>query len=207
MDKDIDIRWSGPRKCSWQDCSSKATFHSPSSLKAHIRNIHVSPLLCIHPGCSYKKPFGKPCDLRRHVATVHNTERGYQCLQSDCQEVFSRRDKMMKHAREKHELFKCIYNHCSATVFAAQRESHTQKSHGRYECAIASCELASRSCFTEENLDRHLRTCHRMSYDAVHSVRYRPVQTTEGDKVLYADASLRCTYQDCANCLPKSRNE
>src|SRR2546421_12902555 len=90
---DVDIEWSGPQKCFWRDCTSKATFHSPSSLKAHIRNIHVSPLVCTRPGCSYKKPFGKPCDLNRHMTTIHNTERGYQCLESDCQKVFSRKDK------------------------------------------------------------------------------------------------------------------
>src|SRR5215470_16856112 len=150
MDPAID--WHGPQKCHWRDCASKATFHSPSSLKTHIRNVHVSPLVCTYEGCSYKKPFGKQCDLKRHLATIHSIGREYQCLESECQETFSRKDKMLKHARERHELFRCTCNHCPATVFAAQRESHLQEFHGIYECAIGSCRLGGRSYFQEVNL-------------------------------------------------------
>jgi len=163
VDRDNDIKWFGPQKCYWRDCASKATFHSLSSLKAHIRNVHVTPLVCKHPGCSYKKPFGKPCDLRRHIATIHNTKCRHQCLESDCQKTFSRRDQMMKHAKEEHELFKCLCNHCSTIVFVAQRESHLREFHGSYECAIGSRGLGCRSYFTVENLKKHMRTSHRIS--------------------------------------------
>jgi hypothetical protein len=201
----MDIEWSGPQKCFWRDCASKATFHSPSSLKAHIRNIHVTPLVCTRPGCSYKKPFGKPCDLNRHMATIHNTERGYQCLESDCQKVFSRKDKMMEHAKEKHELFQYPCNHCSAIVFSVERESHLQLFHGRYECAIGSCEFGSRSNFTRQSLSRHMRTCHRMTADPVEGIIARLSTDTEGDGALYAKTPLRPTYRDCAACQESQR--
>lgn len=202
-----DIEWSGPRKCSWQDCSSKATFHSPSSLKAHIRNIHVTPLVCTHPGCSYQKPFGKLCDLERHIATIHNTECGFRCLESDCQQVFTRKDKMMNHAKEKHELFKCPCNHCCATLFAVQKESHLQECHGRYECAIGLCRSDHRSCFTAENLKRHMRTCHRITSWAANSIVDHLSIGKKDNEVLYAKAPLRALFRDCATCLPKNCNK
>jgi hypothetical protein len=114
----------------------------------------MSPLVCNYPDCSYKKPFGKQCDIKRHLATIHRTEQGYQCLECDCQETFSRKDKMLKHGREKHELFRCCYSHCTATVFAGEREAHLQKVHGRYECAISSCQSGGRSYFQIVNLRR-----------------------------------------------------
>ena len=197
------MKWSGPQKCSWEDCASKATFRSPSSLRTHIRNIHETPLVCTHPGCSYKKPFGKPCDLKRHIATIHSTECGYQCLEIGCPQVFSRKDKMISHAKEKHGLFRCSYNHCSATVFASQKESHLQESHCRNECAIGSCRSGQRSFFTEQNLKRHMRTCHRMSYDAVFTAMPYPFKR----EILYAHAPVRPSYQDCATCLSGSCNE
>ena len=83
---------------------------------------------------------------------LHNTECAYQCLESDCQETFSRKDKMMNHAKEKHKLLKCSYSHCFAFSFAAQRDSHLQGSHDHFECAIGSCELGQESNFTVKTL-------------------------------------------------------
>jgi hypothetical protein len=141
------VKWSGPRKCDRRGCTSKAVFPSRSSFKAHLKNIHVSPLVCIYAGCSNKKPFGKPCDLKRHLTTVHSTKDEYQCLEDECQEMFSRKDNMLKHARENHQLFQCCWNHCKKTVFAVEQESHAQESHGQYECAIGSCQSGGKSCF------------------------------------------------------------
>lgn len=203
----IDVEWSGPQKCHWRGCASKATFRSPGSLKAHIRNIHVTPLVCTYPNCSYKKPFGKPCDLKRRMANIHNTERGYPCLESNCQEVFTRRDKMMRHVKEKHELFKCSYNHCSATVFATQKESHLRESHDRFECAIGSCALGYKSFFTLENLKRHMRTSHRMTNDPVSTITSHLTKGAKEDGVLYANCPLRPTYRDCGSCLAGSNEQ
>jgi len=114
------------------------------------------------------------------MAAIHNMERGYSCLESDCQEVFSRRDKMMIHAKEKHELFKCCHNHCSANVFATQRESHLRDSHGLYECAIGSCESGCRSFFTKVNLKRHVRTLHGITSDPMWTVMQKLTTNDEG---------------------------
>ncbi|KAF2489413.1 hypothetical protein BU16DRAFT_531716 [Lophium mytilinum] len=206
----IDVEWSGPQKCHWQGCASKATFHSPSALKAHIRNMHVTPLLCTHPGCSYKKAFGKACDLKRHAASIHGTESEYPCPERDCKELFSRKDKMMKHAKEKHQLFKCSHNHCSTTVFAAQRESHMEDCHGRYECAMGSCKSGQMSYFTEKNLKRHLRTGHRMESEQVfYALDYsRPKYSNfEEDKALYVGVGWPSPLRDCASCFSQSHNE
>jgi len=197
------INWSGPQKCHWSGCASRATFQSPSSLKTHIDNMHVSPLVCTHPGCPYKKPFGKEYNLKRHVAEMHTTERMFQCLDGDCQETFARKDKMLNHAREKHELFKCSCSHCAATVFAAERDSHLRESHGSYECVIGSCQSGGRSHFQKVNLQRHLRTAHRIHYDRTNEILHDLSSSStaaEKTEVLYARAELRRAYRDCASC-------
>ena len=209
-DVDIVTDWYGPQKCHWRGCTSKATFHSPSALKAHIKNVHISPLVCTHPGCPYKKPFGKQCDLKRHLATIHSTEREYQCLESECQETFSRKDKMLKHAREKHELFRCSFNHCTAMVFAAEREPHLQESHGPFECGMGSCQVGGRSYFRKDNLQRHLRTVHRVAYDPVEAMMFRLHEISKGAEkaeVLQVLAPLLPTYRDCEPCLAKKQDE
>ncbi|OCT48887.1 hypothetical protein CLCR_04957 [Cladophialophora carrionii] len=139
--KEVNSKWSGPQRCHWRGCDSKTTFRSRSSLDAHVRNIHLTPLVCTYPGCPYKKPIGKEYDLKRHLASIHNKVPGYPCLEPGCHEVFFRKDKMMQHAKDKHELFECAYNHCSATVFAHQRELHLRESHGQSECVIGVLQL------------------------------------------------------------------
>jgi Zinc finger, C2H2 type len=205
--------WSGPQKCRWRGCTSRATFRSPSSLEAHIKNVHVSPLVCTHPGCSYKKPFGKQCDLKRHLTTIHSTKREYQCLEGDCGETFSRKDKMLKHAREKHQLFRCSWNHCGATVFASEREFHARESHGPYECAVGSCQSGERSCFQKLNLQRHLRTVHQIAFDQSNTIMNRlsnHPESTEETKAFDSRtryAQMVYPYQDCKVCLAEKLDE
>ncbi|KAI9705328.1 MAG: hypothetical protein M1820_005158 [Bogoriella megaspora] len=194
--------WHGPQKCHFSNCPSKATFRSPSQLKIHVQNVHITPLLCTYPGCPYKKPFGKLCDLRRHIVTKHDTEGGYQCLDADCQEVFPRKDKMMKHAFEKHKLFKCSRNHCTAIVSAAQMELHMSTAHGRYECAIGSCEYGPDSLFTKENLTSHLRTCHQFRRDRRYDL---PVPIIGDDGVLRNP--LGASDRHCPSCLAMKQDE
>jgi hypothetical protein len=196
----MDIEWSGPRKCHQRGCVPKATFHSLSALKSHLKNVHISPLICTHPGCIYKKPFGKQCDLKRHLATVHSVGRKYECLENDCQETFSRKDKMLQHAREKHELYRCSCNHCTATVFAVEKEGHLQKAHGNYECVIGSCKSGRRSFFSSIGLDRHLRTIHRVDYWRVPWRSEIPsVQT------FLFELAMKPAWRDCKSCLAEQR--
>jgi hypothetical protein len=161
-------QWSGATKCPWLKCSSRATFKTPSSLRTHICNIHVNPLTCTEPQCSYKRPFGKQHELRRHISTAHETIRNHKCPIATCEASitgFARKDKLMKHLREEHENLKCLYNHCSAVVPDTQQELHISESHGDYECAVGGCEKGDASCFSLENLGRHLRSAHCMTYD------------------------------------------
>lgn len=201
-DVDIDIEWFGPQKCHWQACASKATFRSPSSLKAHIRNVHVSPLICTHPGCSYMKPFGKQCDLKRHIATIHGTKHIYRCLESECKETFSRKDKMMKHARENHELFRCSCNHCLAIVCATQRQSHLKEAHGLFECAIGSCKSGGRSYFHKKDLRGHLKRIHGVrDYWVDMELRGFPNDTKKDEVLYFRGEQIPALSRDCASCL------
>lgn len=202
-ERGIVVEWSGPCKCPRPNCASKVTFPTRSSLRAHIKNIHDAPLLCTYPHCSYKKPFGKPCDLRRHVATAHNTSEEYTCLETGCGEVFTRRDKLMKHAKDKHQLFACPSSHCSATVVAAERESHLRKSHGRYECNIRSCGFGQRSYFTRENIKTHMRSVHRLTHWQVLDIEKCQITDADG-RVFFMRPSWRINLRDCPSCSSKN---
>jgi hypothetical protein len=194
------IDWSGPRGCNWRGCLSKATFHSPSALRTHLKNVHISPLICTQSGCTYKKPFGKQCDFKRHFATIHRSaaEPLIQCVETGCTEQFTRKDKMLKHAREYHELHKCSHNHCTATVCAAERESHLQLSHGSLECVIQSCRTGGRSYFKEFNLRRHLRKVHQISYSGAEAVLEAALDTEGTTNVLFAE--WYSSMPDCGSC-------
>jgi hypothetical protein len=185
-------------------------FHSPSLLKAHIRNTHVTPLRCTYPGCSYKKPFGRECDLRRHFTTKHNTERKYRCPESDCQETFSRKDKMMKYTREKHELFSCSCNYCAATVFGSKRESYLRKSYGLYKYTVGSCQSGRRSYFDWSNLHGHLHMAYYIVWDNViaiiRSLHPFPLPAKKAE-VLYTRVELYPKYRDCTSCFAENNNK
>lgn len=75
---------------------------------------------------------------------------------------YSRKDKLLKHMREKHTLLNYGFNHCFAEVLEAETESHLQQFHGNLECAIGACENTHKSCFLAANLFRHLSTSHSL---------------------------------------------
>jgi hypothetical protein len=195
-------RWSGPRKCDWLNCKSKATFKSPASLKSHILNIHVTPLVCTHPQCTYTKPFGKESDLSRHVETVHEKADRHKCPVELCEAHitgFARKDKLLNHIREQHDNLRCPFNHCFATVLEIQQESHLQRFHGSFECALGACETGLASCFLEANFRSHLRKHHNISYDAVLALMRTLRSTKDNTARGYHIVRLR-KWQDCPVC-------
>lgn len=199
-------QWSPGTKCSWPSCASKAVFKSFSSLKTHTLNIHVRPLVCTAPQCSYKKPFGKMYELQRHIATAHGDGCNCKCPVEGCEASltgFSRKDKMLKHLREQHDVLKCPYNHCSATVLKTETESHLQQFHGSFECALGSCETGLKSCFRKIGLQRHLRTHHSITNDPVQTIMSH-VRKSD-DKT--AHGLLRTAWQDCRLCSAQHGNE
>lgn len=194
------------QKCNWHKCPTKRVFRTRSELNTHIKNIHTDPLMCMHPGCPYKKPFGKVHDLKRHMETKHNTEHGYPCPENGCLEVFPRKDKMMQHAKEKHTLHQCPYNHCFAVIFSVEIEPHLCEQHGNYECSILSCTSNRKSHFTRKSIIRHLRTQHQISYwvppGMLKNARFE-------NGVFYVEPPSHAAYQDCASCAagPENLNE
>jgi hypothetical protein len=154
---------SGANICIWPNCFSKVLFKSPSSLRTHINNIHLYPLVCTVPQCSHTSPFGKQHDLNRHISTIHNPTGAHTCPVETCDrniDGFSRKDKLIKHMREAHVNFRCLLNHCSVTVVENQMESHIQEAHGDYECDFGACGNAAASRFLWTSLQRHLRKVH-----------------------------------------------
>lgn len=163
---EILSQWAGASQCPWPKCISKATFKSPSALKTHLTNIHVTPLVCTYPQCSHSRPFGKQYELDRHVATAHGNTRNHKCPVGTCDANvtgFSRKDKLLKHMREAHENVRCPYNHCFAKVIATQKQEHLRACHGDYECRIGGCEASSASRFSSKRLEWHLISAHKIN--------------------------------------------
>lgn len=200
--EEILKQWSGASTCPWPKCTSKATFKTRSSLKTHLLNVHVSPLICDEPQCSYKKPFGKQYELDRHVSTAHGEIRKYKCPIDACEASvtgFARKDKLVKHIREEHENVRCPYNHCFATVPATREEEHIRVSHGPYECAMGQCGRGIASHFSYESLKHHLRVAHGIDYWIADWAKLLASgkTLTAKDSVLHFGKPPR----DCATCL------
>jgi hypothetical protein len=152
-----------PTKCSWPKCSSGRMFKDSNSLRIHLANIHVTPLRCVLPGCKYSKPFGKLFDLHRHVSTVHEKNQKYLCTFESCEESFPRKDKLVKHKRETHDHVICSLKDCGAKLLVTEKESHIQKAHGPYECALDECQKAPHSSLlSRTKLQAHLRKVHKL---------------------------------------------
>ncbi|CZR66415.1 uncharacterized protein PAC_16316 [Phialocephala subalpina] len=202
-------QWLGPRGCIWPDCSSRATFKSPGSLKSHILNIHISPLVCTYPQCTYSKPFGKQWDLRRHIETVHAASCDHMCPVKSCEahtKGFARKDKLLNHIREQHDNLRCPYNHCSATVLETEQDAHLQQFHGSFECALGACEKGLASCFLAIGLRRHLRSHHNMNADPVDTLMSRLRQTGDNTARSSHIVGLR-KWKDCPACSEAQNNE
>ncbi|KAH7400538.1 hypothetical protein DE146DRAFT_781025 [Phaeosphaeria sp. MPI-PUGE-AT-0046c] len=88
--------------------------------------IHEKRFKCRHHGCT-QKPFGFDADLRRHILAKHNVATGkatFKCKVDGCNEVFSRKDNMRRHARKKHlGVHGEAYNVYSTTVWSDKRRS------------------------------------------------------------------------------------
>ncbi|KAH9213472.1 hypothetical protein DL95DRAFT_390438 [Leptodontidium sp. 2 PMI_412] len=195
-------QWPALRNCGWQNCQSRATFKSPGSLKSHIFNIHVTPLVCTHPQCTYAKPFGKQYELDRHINTIHLASHNHQCPVQSCEAHttgFARKDKLLNHIREQHDNLRCPYNHCFATVLETQVESHLRLFHGSFECALGACSASGASCFLEEDLQRHLRKHHNLTYDPSLSVT-KASRHTEDNTARPSHVITCRTWQDCPVC-------
>jgi hypothetical protein len=195
-------QWPDLKTCGWPNCQSQATFKSPGSLKSHIFNIHVTPLVCTHPQCTYTRPFGKQYELNRHINTVHAASQHYKCPVESCEAHttgFARKDKLLNHMREQHENLRCPYNHCFATVLETQQELHLQQFHGSFECALGACNASAASRFLEKDLRQHLRKHHNLTYDPSGSL-VRTLKRTEDNTARPSHIANLRTWQDCPVC-------
>lgn len=200
--KETVEQWLGPRGCKWPGCPSRATFKSPSSLKAHVFNIHVSPLVCTYPQCTYTNPFGKQSDLRRHIATIHEAISNYICPVELCEaniKGFARKDKLLNHIREQHDNLRCPYNHCYATVLETEQDTHLQQFHGSFECALGACEKGPASCFMAVGLRRHVRRDHNLTVDPAINLIDRVCATEDNTARSSHIVHLR-KWKDCPAC-------
>lgn len=194
--------WSGASKCLWPKCSSNATFKTRSSLRTHLSNIHVTPLVCTHPQCSYKKPFGKQYELDRHISTAHGKTHSHKCPIDTCEASvtgFPRKDKLVKHLREQHEKVRCPYNHCSAVVVATQEEEHIRTFHGDFECAIGGCDCGIASRFSHRSLKQHFKVAHGMDHYTARELVTKVLRSTDRVARQYPTQWWK-SPRDCESC-------
>ncbi|OAL00316.1 hypothetical protein IQ06DRAFT_143472 [Phaeosphaeriaceae sp. SRC1lsM3a] len=79
-------------------------FDRRCELNKHISRLHTKRFKCTQQGCT-QAPFGFEADLRRHVLAKHNgaeLRAIFKCGIDGCNEAFSRKDNMRRHARSKH---------------------------------------------------------------------------------------------------------
>jgi hypothetical protein len=194
--------WIGPVKCSWPKCSSKVVFKHKYLLKAHLANIHVAPLHCTVTGCAYAEPFGKKYDLHRHISAVHGDSR-YLCTVESCESStigFARKDKLVKHMREKHDNVRCSLNHCGSVLLDGEQESHLQNFHGTYECAFGACEHGLPSHFSEEALRLHLISMHNVYRETTTGI-LRSADLSVDKTARQKPSYMRRQLAECQGCL------
>lgn len=194
------------------DCHYKAEFRTPSQRRQHVQNIHQHPLLCTIPGCTYRRPFGRVSDLTRHVRSVHEAARGHICPYESCPahtDGFKRQDKLRKHLRENHPRVQCQQAHCYAIVSGAEQQSHIEEAHGSYECAIGLCQFSPASHFRMDQLKRHLRVHHKMSWDACLNVMAK-LQVSDSTTVRsehLSNSNRKVEWEKCSVCVPQQTAE
>jgi len=200
---DLAREWSGPSKCTWPNCPSKATFRSRNDLITHLRNKHLDPLVCTVPQCNYKKPFSKQHELKRHIDTFHGSSHTHCCPIEFCGAKFPRNDKLLKHMRENHDRLRCLHSHCTVDVFKTQEEAH-QQLHGEFECVLASCERTPRSYFRDEGLREHLWKHHKVNSWNMFSKMCLASDTIARE--YYLDQRERNRLKDCSICSKHQRD-
>jgi len=162
----------GSLSCRWHGCSankSAKAFQSLAVLRKHLTG-HVKKYWCLDPKCALA--FARKSDLARHIVHIHSDDRNYNCTVPGCERGYKRKDKLDEHLRKDHDHWACPFDHCTAQVLGANRQSHLMTTHdsqdsasneqghdGIYECGFPSCETTT-SKFNFTNACQHLRSCH-----------------------------------------------
>ncbi|ESZ91061.1 hypothetical protein SBOR_8555 [Sclerotinia borealis F-4128] len=196
-DSSLDLTWhrrehaqilldsfSGPNRCPWNGCTSRAKFANPKFLNIHLINIHVEPLVCGVNGCGYQKPFRNKHDLERHKRTAHMNVKEFECPYPSCSEEglgFVRKDKLLVHFRDVHSDGSgrvCPILHCGVMLSGdGQGEEeegkermgeHMKRDHGSFECALGRCggkneQQKPKSLFSDQGLEKHLKREHEIN--------------------------------------------
>jgi hypothetical protein len=104
-------------RCSWPACrmqKSGKPFSTLANLKKHLKTHIVKTLQCTHSECEYDGFFSRLSGVDRHVKAKHSKLQTYPCPVESCGQDFTRKDKLMEHARTKHGVFRCHFDHCGA---------------------------------------------------------------------------------------------
>jgi uncharacterized Zn-finger protein len=151
--------------CQWHACKRKTkAFQTLGALNKHLKD-HVKDHWCSYEGC--REAFARGSDLMRHERTKHSEERAFPCPVDGCTtDGFPRKDKLDRHIRERHTVFRCDLAHCDAlAAVESEMEDHFTRCHTGdklYECSMGGCDGTS-SKFSSDTLRRHLRRHHNLS--------------------------------------------
>ncbi|KAF2828508.1 hypothetical protein CC86DRAFT_194014 [Ophiobolus disseminans] len=89
-----------------QRTSCNETYRRRCDLNKHVLRVHDKRARCPFVSCPCsRRPFGFEADLRRHMMAKHSTEEDkkfFDCPVFGCEEIFSRKDNMMRHKQKKH---------------------------------------------------------------------------------------------------------
>ncbi|KAJ8061322.1 hypothetical protein OCU04_010385 [Sclerotinia nivalis] len=212
--------FSGPNRCPWTGCTSRAKFANSKFLNIHLNNIHVEPLICGVIGCGYQKPFRNKHDLERHRRTAHMSIKEFACPYPSCSEEglgFARKDKLLVHFRDAHGGSSgnvCPILHCGGILSGDGRgeeeegkesmAEHMKRDHGNFECALGSCDhkygkQKTKSLFSDQGLEKHLKKEHGIN--GSEALRIVSVARKIKEKtVRLNNVGNGCMWQNCKTC-------
>ena len=105
--------------------------------------------------------------------------------------------------REQYKV-RCPYNHYGVEAFETKEESHLQRFHGSFECALGACERDLTSRFQYAGIRRHLQTDHGISSSKFDDVWARFVGT-KGTTIRVSHVAGETT-EDCKICSKQQRD-
>ena len=137
------------------------------------------------------------------ISLLYNGGSRYLCTVESCESStigFARKDKLVKHMREKHDNVRCSLNHCGSVLLDGEQESHLQNFHGTYECAFGACEHSLPSHFSKEALRLHLISVHNVYRETATRILRAADQSV--DKTARQNSTnMRRQLAECQGCL------
>ena len=192
---------SGERAFACHTCDSR--FTQKSSLKTHIRQVHLKAdeVKCTWSGCD--KSFGNLVSMQAHLEAVHLKTR-FACPVAGCRFTSGWKDAIKRHVRAVHKKvkpFACSVAGCRyRSAYHSRLAHHRQSVHEgrRVACSFDGCDF--RTAWPEE-LKRHVESVHeKIVRFACHVCGKRIYKKADLRRHLQSHEKQGHPVTECASC-------